>query len=131
MAPSASAWTGKNEASTVEAAPEVLEWPETYDGNGGVGISGVQAGSRLARIALTRRIDQYVNFASQHAMNASAWAVLSAAKRRAESSTSRSASGTSSSAIWFQWPGGVTVPAPSAQKSAIARCSGVRVSETS
>src|SRR5947209_9429187 len=32
-------------------------------------------------------------------------------------------------AIWNQWPGGVTVPAPSAQKRAIARWVGVALEE--
>ena len=63
-------------------------------------------------------------------MNASASAVFSAAKTRAAAVVSRAWVRTSSSAIAFQWPGGVTVPGPSAQNNAIARCSGLRVWET-
>jgi hypothetical protein len=36
----------------------VVEWPDTYEGNGGVAIKGDQAGSRSDRIAVTGRTDQ-------------------------------------------------------------------------
>jgi hypothetical protein len=113
------AFDGKNAPSTVAAAPDVVEWPEGYEGNGGVTMYEFHEGSIRARIAVTGRSDQYVNFASQQAMKASAWAVLSAAKRPAVKIVDRCTPLTRSSAMTFQWPGGVTVPAPSAQRLAI------------
>ena len=64
-------------------------------------------------------------------VNASASAVFSTAKTRAAWAVSSLKARTRPSAISFQWPGGVKVPGPSAQKSAIARCSGVNDVETS
>src|ERR671934_178113 len=64
-------------------------------------------------------------------MKASAWAVFKTAKTRAACAVLNPWARTRSSAIAFQCPGGVKVPGPSAQKSAIARCSGVNVLETS
>jgi hypothetical protein len=89
-----------------------------------------QFASIRRRIAVTGRSDQYANFASQHAMKASACAVFSTAKCRAELSVERPAHSTRSAAIVFQWPGGVVIPAPSAQKSAIRFCSAVSGCET-
>src|SRR5262245_30488222 len=109
---------GKKPASTVEAAPDVDEWPERYEGNGGVGMYESQLPSTRRRIAVTGRSVQYANFASQQAMNASACAVFRVANNRAARSVDKLASPTRSSAIAFQCPAGVTVPAPSAQKSA-------------
>jgi hypothetical protein len=71
-----------------------------------------------------------VYLASQQAMNASAWAVFSAENRRLVRGVDQPASRTKSMAIRFQCPGGVTVPGPSAQKSAIRLCSSVNVCDT-
>jgi hypothetical protein len=60
-------------------------------------------------------------------MAASAMATFNRAKRRAFWRMVFLRAVTTSWAMTFQWPGRVTVPAPSAQKSAILVWSGVRV----
>jgi hypothetical protein len=104
---SRAASAGKKVDSTVAAAADVPEWPETYDGNGGVVIREFQAGSISRRIAVIGRIDQYAYFVSQMQTKASAWAVFSTAKRRASWAMLSPRVRTRSSAIAFQWPGGV------------------------
>src|SRR6267142_2882869 len=78
--------------STAAAAPLKLEWPETYVGNGGVTISGVQDGSALvsafpsvsaARMAVIGRQKLVSYLASQAMVAASAIATFSSANRRA------------------------------------------------
>jgi hypothetical protein len=90
-----------------------------------------KAGSSSRRIAVTGRSDQYVYFASQQAMKASACAVFSAARRCAAARSESRCERIRPRAIAFQCPGGVMVPAPSAQKSAIRFCLVVRACETS
>jgi hypothetical protein len=63
-------------------------------------------------------------------MKASAWAVFIVAKSSASWSVDQRAFSARSIAMAFQWPGGVKVPAPSAQKAAIRFWSAVSFSET-
>src|SRR5215218_1006158 len=63
-------------------------------------------------------------------MKPSAWAVLSAEKSWAERTVGQLAARTSSTAIWFQCPAGVTVAGPSAHSSAIRLSSSVNAWET-
>src|SRR5262249_25070294 len=130
-------WNGtsslpKNAVSTAAAAPLKVLWPEVYDGNGGVGNSGSQSGSggRLAvfsfaavRIAVTGRQKSNRYLLSQQLIAVSASATLSSAKRRAFSMVVSPRSVAIERAMRFQWPGGVTVPSPSAQKWAMTVCS--------
>jgi hypothetical protein len=55
--------------------------PRDVGREGGVAMYERKAGSSSRRIAVTGRSDQYVYFASQQAMKASACAVFSAARR--------------------------------------------------
>ena len=82
----------KKSFSTAAAAPLKLEWPEMYVGNGGVTISGVQAGSAVvsglpsvsaARMPVTGRQKSVAYLASQAMIAASAIATLSIANSRA------------------------------------------------
>ncbi len=50
----------------------MVEWPDGYEGNGGVGISERKSGSSSARMSVTGRFVQNVNLAFQQAMKASA-----------------------------------------------------------
>ena len=59
-------------------------------------------------------------------MPASASAMFRSANSRAFSSSVVPIAAATSCAMTFQWPGGVTVPAPSAQNLAIAVCSSER-----
>src|SRR4051794_8650915 len=69
----------KNAARTAAAAPLNELCPEVYDGNGGVGKSGVQSGS-TSRIAVTGRQKSNENLHSQQMMEASAIATFRSAK---------------------------------------------------
>src|SRR5262245_26271663 len=77
-------------------------------------------------MAVTGRQSLHANFMSQHTTAASASAMFNNAKSRAFSCTDNPDVRAALCAIRFQWPGGVTVPGPSAQKYAISVCSGVR-----
>src|SRR5438132_5218801 len=63
-------------------------------------------------------------------MAASAIAMFKSAKSRAFCSNVLCCAAPTICAMLFQWPGGVSVPAPSAQKLAIVLCSSVRVEPT-
>src|SRR5437879_1198562 len=67
-----------------------------------------------------------LNLASQATMAASAMAMFNSANIRADSASDSPCEIASFWAVSFQWPGGVTVPAPSAQNRAICVWSGVR-----
>src|SRR5712692_8879824 len=111
---------GNRYSSTSALHPENVECPEVYEGNGGVVIGaikfGLQNGSpTIVRIAVTGRMVQYVYLLSQHAMALSATPTLTSAIARAARGVLKFASATCCAANCAQWPGGVTVPAPSAQ----------------
>src|SRR5262245_9393600 len=82
------------------------------------------------RIAVTGRQELYVYFASQAQIAASARVILWRANRRAFCASVLSRCPATIRAIEFQWPGGVSVPAPSAQNNAICDCSAVRADPT-
>ena len=65
--------------------------------------------------------------ASQLAIAASARATFNWANSRALADRPLPSAAASCMAIWFQWPGGVTVPSPSAQNRAVCVSSAVRV----
>src|SRR5438034_3051176 len=79
------------------------------------------------RIAVTGRQKLKVYLASHAQIAASAIARFNKAKRRAFSSRLFPSAVPTSCAMLFRWPGGVSVPAPSAQNRAICDWSGVRV----
>ena len=65
----------KNDFNTAAAAPENVEWPDAYEGNGGVVSSGVQVASAVvfalpsvsaARIAVIGRQNSVSNLTFQH-----------------------------------------------------------------
>src|SRR5688572_26509465 len=126
----------KNAARTAAPAALNVLWPDVYSGNGGVTRSGVQPASfsvsargsrsppRMAVIGLQK---WKVYLQSHDTIAASASAMFSTAKSRAFCSSVRPCCALTSCAITFQWPGGVTVPAPSAQNLAISVSSRVRV----
>src|SRR5437879_5733615 len=78
-------------------------------------------------MAVTGRQKLKAYFASQAQMAASAMARFNNANNRAFSSRVLPRTALMSWAMLFQWPGGVSVPAPSAQKRAIWDWSAVRV----
>src|SRR5262245_35629766 len=126
----------KKPASTAAPAALNVLCPDVYDGNGGVGISGVQSLSATvsglpsvsaARMAVTGRQKLYSYFASQATRTASARAMLSRANSRAFSARLRPRAADTSCATMFQCPGGVAVPGPLIQNRAISVCSAVRV----
>src|SRR5687768_4767632 len=111
----------KNVASTAAPAALNVLWPDVYDGNGGVAISGVQVGSGSVaplpsrsplRIAVTGRQKSNSYFESHALTPASASAMLSSANRRAVSTKVVPRAWTICCAMTFQCPGGVTVPGP-------------------
>src|SRR5437899_1747616 len=89
-------------------------------------VSGLPSVSAL-RMAVTGRQKSKAYLASQAQMAASAMARFNNANKRAFSSRVLRAAALMSCAMLFQWPGGVSVPAPSAQKRAIWDWSAVRV----
>src|SRR5207247_1805439 len=112
---------------TAAAALKVL-CPETYDGNAGVVNRGVQPVSAAVfglpspaavRTAVIGRQNRSAYLASQAAMALSAMAMFSAANRRASSASVSWRPAATCPTISFQWPGGVSVPPPSAQNRAI------------
>src|SRR4051794_26193149 len=115
----------KKEARTAAAAPLKVLCPEVYDGKGGVVSSGAQLGSGAVSglpsrsaswMAVTGRQKAKLYLQSQQVMPASARAMLSRANRRALSASALPRCRATSWAMRFQCPGGVTVPASSAQK---------------
>src|SRR5881394_3735816 len=78
-------------------------------------------------IAVTGRQKWYVYLASQEQMAASAMAMFKSANNLEFSSSVLPWAAAIVCAILFQCPGGVSVPAPSAQNNAICVCSAVRV----
>src|SRR6266496_4851321 len=77
-------------------------------------------------IAVTGRQKWKVYLASQAQMAASAMAMFNKANNLAFSSSVLPRAAEIVCAILFQWPGGVSVPAPSAQNKALSVCSSVR-----
>src|SRR4030095_426132 len=93
-------------------------------------VSGSVAGLpsvSAVRIAVTGRQKWKVYLASQAQMAASAMAMFNKANSLAFSPSVLPCAAAMICAILFQWPGGVSVPAPSAQNKAISVCSSVRV----
>src|SRR6266581_4205311 len=101
---------------TEAAAPDWVECPEVYVGNGGVVMYGSQLASKASRMYVTGRSRLVAYFVNQHCMKAS-WTAM---PTRANASAASDRERRSVLAIWptiaIQWPGGVpVVPAPSAQ----------------
>src|SRR6185436_19255843 len=98
---------------------------------GGVTMNDLQFSWGSAKaIAVTGRQKWYVYFASQEQMAASAIAMFMSANNLAFSSIVVPCDAPIICAMLFQWPGGVSVPAPSAQNKAISVWSAVRVEPT-
>src|SRR5687767_11579203 len=126
----------KNAARTVAPAALNVLCPEVYSGNGGVASSGVHPASFAVssresrsplRIAVIGRQKWNAYLQSHERIAASASAMFRSANSRAFCSSVRPCCPLTSCAITFQCPGGVTVPAPSAQNLAISVSSSVRV----
>src|SRR5215467_9868085 len=98
------------------------ECAEGYSWKAGVGSSGVQAGSDVARIAVTGRQKLSVFLAFQTAIVASARAMFTWASSRALAASGRPRARASWSATRFHIAAGVS----SCQKIAVWVCSGVR-----
>src|SRR5262245_19770945 len=81
-------------------------------------------------IAVTGRQKWNVYVASQEEMAASAMAIFNKANNLAFCSNVLPCAAARICAMLFQCPGGVSVPAPSAQNKAICVCSSVRVDPT-
>src|SRR6266568_4032754 len=81
-------------------------------------------------IEVTGRQKWKVYLGYQEQMAASAMAMFNKANSLAFSSSVLPCPAAIICAILFQWPGGVSVPAPSAQNKAIWVCSSVRVEPT-
>ena len=123
-------------ASTLDAAALKVLWPETYSGCGGVISSGRHASSTEVAALLSRsaswmavsgRHKPKLYLASQQAMAASARATFNWANSRALALRLLPWVVATAWAIWFQWPGGVRLPLPSAQNKACWVWSAVRV----
>src|SRR4030095_11754134 len=98
---------------------------------GGVTINDIRFSSGSAKaIAVTGRQKSNVYLASQAQIAASAMAIFNKAKSLAFSSSVLARSAAIVFVTLFQGPGGVSVPAPSAQNCAISLCSSVRVEPT-
>src|ERR1051325_492860 len=92
-------------------------------------VAGLPSRSAL-RMAVTGRQKLKLYLASQAQMAASAIAMFKSANKRALSSKVLPRSAAMPCAMLFQWPGGVSVPPPSAQNRAISDWSAVRVDPT-
>ena len=88
-------------------------------------VAGLPSTSPL-RMAVTGRHELKTYLDSHEQMAASARATFNSANSRAFWASVFPRAAATSCAMLFQWPGGVPVPAPSAQKSAMRSCSGVR-----
>src|SRR5215831_765672 len=97
----------KTLVSAPAAAPETVECPERYSGNGGVGIVGSQLGSIDSRMYVRGRIRLYWNLYPHAAVNASASDTPVSAMSHAASSPVRCFSATIWLAIESQCPAGV------------------------
>src|SRR5262245_15086890 len=127
---------GPNTASsTVLAAPLNVLCPDVYVGKFGVTSNGTHVASGVvaallswpaSRIAVIGRHRLYWYLQSQATMPASASARSNSANSRAFCTSVLPRSRAMCCAIWFQCPGGVAVPAPAAQYSAICVWSAVR-----
>src|SRR4030095_11384197 len=94
-------------------------------------MNDIQFSSGSAKaIAVTGRQKWKVYLASHAQMAASAVAMFNKANNLAFSSSRLPRASPRACAMLFQWPGGVSVPAPSAQNKAIWLCSSVRVEPT-
>src|SRR5262245_9070167 len=100
---------------------------ELHAGSGSVAAFPSESAARMA-VTGRQKLKKY--FASQAQMAASASAMFMSAKRRALSASAVPRSVLTCCAMRFQCPGGVSVPAPSAQNSAMSSCSAVRADPT-
>src|SRR5262245_5616795 len=113
-------------ASDAAAAELKVLCPLMYAGDGGVVNKDVHFSSDPSRMEVMGLKKSKVNLITQQRIPASARLMFRCAKSRAFSARELRRSRAIVWAMRFQWPGGVTVPASSAQKCAISVCSFVR-----
>ena len=123
----------KSPISWAEVRLKVL-WPEVYSGKGGVVISGVQAASARCRVAVVVGLRMAVTgrqmLVGVLVVPGDDGGVGQGDVEQGEEAGvlgEAVAPWRAIAAIWFQCPGGVSVPTPSAQKRAIWVWSAVRV----